>query len=58
NNRLSWIPLKSRAAPGDAWMREAGGFSFNMEVVEDIYKRRQPLPTMDAVYFIQPTKEK
>ncbi|CAI9771747.1 unnamed protein product [Fraxinus pennsylvanica] len=27
-------------------------------VVEDIYKRRQPLPTMDAVYFIQPTKEK
>ncbi|RDX85544.1 SNARE-interacting protein KEULE, partial [Mucuna pruriens] len=28
------------------------------EVVEDIEKRRQPLPTMDAVYFIQPTKEK
>ncbi|KAL0373081.1 UNVERIFIED_CONTAM: SNARE-interacting protein KEULE, partial [Sesamum calycinum] len=25
--------------------------------VEDIHKRRQPLPTMDAIYFIQPTKE-
>ncbi|XP_022874308.1 SNARE-interacting protein KEULE-like [Olea europaea var. sylvestris] len=28
-----------------------------VSLVEDIYKRRQPLPTMDAVYFIQPTKE-
>ncbi|XP_031124660.1 SNARE-interacting protein KEULE-like isoform X5 [Ipomoea triloba] len=28
-----------------------------MKVVEDIHRRRQPLPTMDAVYFIQPTKE-
>ncbi|PON57410.1 Sec1-like protein [Parasponia andersonii] len=27
------------------------------EVVEDMYKRRQPLPSMDAIYFIQPTKE-
>ena len=27
-------------------------------VVEDIYKQRQPLPTMDAIYFIQPTEEK
>ncbi|XP_039690284.1 SNARE-interacting protein KEULE isoform X3 [Medicago truncatula] len=27
------------------------------QLVEDIYKRRQPLPTMDAIYFIQPTKE-
>nr|GMD34649.1 SNARE-interacting protein KEULE-like [Ipomoea batatas]GMD78581.1 SNARE-interacting protein KEULE-like [Ipomoea batatas] len=26
-------------------------------MVEDIYRRRQPLPTMDAIYFIQPTKE-
>ncbi|KAF7126289.1 hypothetical protein RHSIM_Rhsim11G0001300 [Rhododendron simsii] len=26
-------------------------------VVEDIYRRRQPLPTMDAIYFMQPTKE-
>ncbi|KAJ8437518.1 hypothetical protein Cgig2_027593 [Carnegiea gigantea] len=26
-------------------------------VVEDIYKRRQPLPNMDAIYFLQPTKE-
>jgi len=34
-------------------------FLFLMDlVVEDIYKRRQPLPTMDAIYFIQPTKEK
>lgn len=28
-----------------------------VSLVEDIYKRRQPLPSMDAVYFIQPTKE-
>uniref|UniRef100_A0A0E0G8C7 Uncharacterized protein n=1 Tax=Oryza nivara TaxID=4536 RepID=A0A0E0G8C7_ORYNI len=26
-------------------------------VVEDLYMRRQPLPLMDAIYFIQPTKE-
>ncbi|KAM0844115.1 hypothetical protein ACQ4PT_057266 [Festuca glaucescens] len=25
--------------------------------LEDLYKRRQPLPSMDAIYFIQPTKE-
>ncbi|XP_031124657.1 SNARE-interacting protein KEULE-like isoform X4 [Ipomoea triloba] len=28
-----------------------------VSLVEDIHRRRQPLPTMDAVYFIQPTKE-
>ncbi|KAF5954416.1 hypothetical protein HYC85_007272 [Camellia sinensis] len=28
-----------------------------VSLVEDIYRRRQPLPTMDAIYFIQPTKE-
>ncbi|XP_020093908.1 SNARE-interacting protein KEULE-like [Ananas comosus] len=28
-----------------------------VSLVEDLYKRRQPLPTMDAIYFIQPTKE-
>lgn len=28
-----------------------------VSLVEDINKRRQPLPTMDAVYYIQPTKE-
>lgn len=28
-----------------------------VSLVEDIYKRRQPLPTMDAIYFIQPTRE-
>lgn len=31
---------------------------FFLAVVEDLYKRRQPLPSMDAIYFIQPTKEK
>ncbi|KAL2669173.1 hypothetical protein AAZV13_01G171100 [Glycine max] len=25
---------------------------------EDLYKQRQPLPTWDAIYFIQPTREK
>ncbi|KVH95479.1 Sec1-like protein [Cynara cardunculus var. scolymus] len=28
-----------------------------VSLVEDINKRRQPLPTMDAVYYVQPTKE-
>ncbi|ESW27592.1 hypothetical protein PHAVU_003G215400 [Phaseolus vulgaris] len=28
-----------------------------VSLVEDIYKRRQPLPAMDAIYFIQPTKD-
>ncbi|KAL8053657.1 hypothetical protein ABFX02_05G087100 [Erythranthe guttata] len=28
-----------------------------VSLVEDIHKRRQPLPAMDAIYFIQPTKE-
>ncbi|KAG8374793.1 hypothetical protein BUALT_Bualt10G0032600 [Buddleja alternifolia] len=28
-----------------------------VSLVEDIHKRRQPLPTMDAIYFVQPTKE-
>lgn len=28
-----------------------------VSLVEDLYKRRQPLPTMDAIYFIQPTRE-
>ncbi|KAJ9555304.1 hypothetical protein OSB04_009918 [Centaurea solstitialis] len=28
-----------------------------VSLVEDINKRRQPLPNMDAVYYIQPTKE-
>ncbi|KAG8382373.1 hypothetical protein BUALT_Bualt05G0070700 [Buddleja alternifolia] len=28
-----------------------------VSLVEDIHKRRQPLPTMDGIYFIQPTKE-
>ncbi|KAL2902271.1 SNARE-interacting protein KEULE [Bienertia sinuspersici] len=28
-----------------------------VSLVEDIYKRRQSLPTMDAIYFIQPSRE-
>ncbi|KAJ0112352.1 hypothetical protein Patl1_00268 [Pistacia atlantica] len=28
-----------------------------VSLVEDLFRRRQPLPSMDAVYFIQPTKE-
>ncbi|KAK8484479.1 hypothetical protein V6N13_073488 [Hibiscus sabdariffa] len=31
--------------------------SEGVSLVEDIYRRRQPLPSMDAIYFIQPTKE-
>lgn len=28
-----------------------------VSLVEDIFRRRQPLPSMDAIYFVQPTKE-
>ncbi|WJX60408.1 hypothetical protein P8452_45619 [Trifolium repens] len=28
-----------------------------VSLVEDIYRQRQPLPTMDAIYFLQPTRE-
>ncbi|CAM8957018.1 unnamed protein product [Rhodiola kirilowii] len=28
-----------------------------VSLVEDIYRRRQPLPTMEAVYFVQPSRE-
>ncbi|CAA7400736.1 unnamed protein product [Spirodela intermedia] len=28
-----------------------------VSLVEDLSKRRQPLPSMDAIYFIQPSKE-
>ncbi|XP_058086242.1 SNARE-interacting protein KEULE-like isoform X3 [Magnolia sinica] len=28
-----------------------------VSLVEDLYKRRQPLPSMDAIYFIHPSKE-
>lgn len=27
-------------------------------VVEELFKRREPMPGMDAIYFIQPSKEK
>ncbi|KAL2337471.1 hypothetical protein Fmac_011917 [Flemingia macrophylla] len=28
-----------------------------VSLVEDLFRRRQPLPSLDAVYFIQPSKE-
>ncbi|GLT51926.1 hypothetical protein SLA2020_252970 [Shorea laevis] len=28
-----------------------------ISLVEDLFRRRQPLPSMDAIYFIQPSKE-
>ncbi|KAM1019158.1 hypothetical protein FF1_040570 [Malus domestica] len=28
-----------------------------ISLVEDLFRRREPLPSMDVVYFIQPTKE-
>ncbi|KHM98888.1 Protein transport Sec1a [Glycine soja] len=29
-----------------------------ISLVEDLFRRRQPLPSLDAVYFMQPSKEK
>ncbi|BBG97416.1 secretory 1A [Prunus dulcis] len=29
-----------------------------ISLVEDLFRRREPLPSMDVIYFIQPTKEK
>ncbi|GAU38610.1 hypothetical protein TSUD_266500, partial [Trifolium subterraneum] len=29
-----------------------------VSLVEDLFRRRQPLPSLDAVYFMQPSKEK
>ncbi|KAK6162504.1 hypothetical protein DH2020_002345 [Rehmannia glutinosa] len=29
-----------------------------VSLVEDLFRRREPLPSMDAIYFIQPSKEK
>ncbi|KAL2251661.1 UNVERIFIED_CONTAM: Protein transport Sec1a [Sesamum indicum] len=29
-----------------------------VSLVEDIFRRRQPLPQLDAIYFVQPSKEK
>ncbi|GAB2230872.1 hypothetical protein Droror1_Dr00015167 [Drosera rotundifolia] len=28
-----------------------------ISLVEDLFRRRQPMPSMDAIYFIQPSKE-
>ncbi|XP_022145308.1 protein transport Sec1a-like isoform X2 [Momordica charantia] len=28
-----------------------------VSLVEDLFRRRQPLPSMDAIYFVQPSKE-
>ncbi|KAI5647363.1 hypothetical protein M9H77_33368 [Catharanthus roseus] len=28
-----------------------------ISLVEDLFRRRQPLPSMDAIYFMQPTRE-
>ena len=36
----------------------SNGISTFSAVVEDLYRRRQPLPSMDSIYFIQPSKEK
>lgn len=32
-------------------------FSF-YAVVEELFKRREPMPSMDVIYFIQPAREK
>uniref|UniRef100_A0A0D9WLI2 SNARE-interacting protein KEULE n=1 Tax=Leersia perrieri TaxID=77586 RepID=A0A0D9WLI2_9ORYZ len=29
-----------------------------ISLVEDLFKRREPMPSMDAIYFLQPLKEK
>ncbi|KAM0868721.1 hypothetical protein ACQ4PT_041138 [Festuca glaucescens] len=29
-----------------------------VSLVEDLFKRREPMPSMDAIYFLQPLKEK
>nr|DAD18698.1 TPA_asm: hypothetical protein HUJ06_020161 [Nelumbo nucifera] len=48
--------LSDVVSPLVSWL-EFTMFSMILAVVEDLFRRRQPLPSMDAIYFIQPTKE-
>ncbi|KAL9234388.1 hypothetical protein vseg_009267 [Gypsophila vaccaria] len=72
-DRLLYEMLKSTSADSKAWkvlimdkvtvkvMSSSCKMSDitdqGISLVEDLFRRRQPMPSLDAIYFIQPTKE-
>ncbi|XP_074321521.1 protein transport Sec1a-like [Silene latifolia] len=72
-DRLLYEMLKSTSADSKAWKvlimdkvtvkvmssscQMADITDQGISLVEDLFRRRQPMPSMDAVYFIQPSKE-
>ncbi|KAL9245289.1 hypothetical protein vseg_018958 [Gypsophila vaccaria] len=72
-DRLLYEMLKSTSADSKAWKvlimdkvtvkvmsascKMADITDQGISLVEDLFRRRQPMPSLDSIYFIQPTKE-